>query len=698
MNRFAVGMLVATALCASHACASTTIVSADSVWSTLQYLTGEVPTPLGDSLVTIATRYTPTVGYDRASRFLEARTTAWGYATTRDYFLPSTLMAISFGDTRAWLAGLQVAAGSQTLASSSDDGITWSPPAGAPSLSSMYAIAAGNGDTVTVAGVTANGDSGAVAWSADRGASWTTGVRIAGTAMLGVSRRARDVWACGEAGTLAHSADAGATWTVESAPTNAILYAIAASDDSTVFAGGAAGTLLRRRARDGMWSLLSLGWVDAVRAITFLDARHGWIVGANGFTARTVDGGNTWLKAGAGNAFLTAVAARDSLHVAAAGFAGAFRTSVDGGAHWTVGVSGVTGDINALAVSGARRDSLWLGGRQRLAVSLDDGHTWDVRNASIHSSWFNLIATRAGSVPSAGSVVACGHLDSHSETPWTRAPGADDNASGSALLLEAARVLAGPATPRTLQFVWFGGEEDGLLGSTPRAAAQRAAGDSLALLLDNDQVGRGSSMTVYGNSTSAADLDSAAAIAARDVPELPLITAVDPTYRGSDQAPYWDQGYRAISFVESAWKSNTDIESTRDSLGAVDVSLVTRLTRLVVAIAGEYLTLPSSAVRGHDATDEAARPRVRAVDDAPDGWRVRVDLPRLARVDAALYDITGRRLTSAPRATPVAGAQSLTIARLSPHSASGVYIWRVAITDVMTGETDTITGRIVRMR
>ena len=56
--------------------------------------------------------------------------------------------------------------------------------------------------------------------------------------------------------------------------------------------------------------------------------------------------------------------------------------------------------------------------------------------------------------------MAGGHLDS-----VTAGPGINDNASGSATLLEIARQLAGTPPAHTIRFAWWGAEELGLLGS-----------------------------------------------------------------------------------------------------------------------------------------------------------------------------------------------------------------------------------------
>ncbi len=73
-------------------------------------------------------------------------------------------------------------------------------------------------------------------------------------------------------------------------------------------------------------------------------------------------------------------------------------------------------------------------------------------------------------------IVLGGHLDSINLSGDRRAPGSDDNASGSANLIEALRViLAQPRLARTLDFFWYAGEESGLLGSAEIAKQYKEA-------------------------------------------------------------------------------------------------------------------------------------------------------------------------------------------------------------------------------
>ena len=66
-----------------------------------------------------------------------------------------------------------------------------------------------------------------------------------------------------------------------------------------------------------------------------------------------------------------------------------------------------------------------------------------------------------------------------------------DNGSGSAAILEAARVLAriGPPPRRTIRFVWFMGEEHGLFGSTAYAEAHEDDLDRIVAVVNSDMAG-----------------------------------------------------------------------------------------------------------------------------------------------------------------------------------------------------------------
>ncbi|GGF11261.1 M28 family metallopeptidase [Hymenobacter cavernae] len=105
----------------------------------------------------------------------------------------------------------------------------------------------------------------------------------------------------------------------------------------------------------------------------------------------------------------------------------------------------------------------------------------------------NVMATLPGTDPNDNRVyIVSGHLDSRVTDVMNRtsdAPGANDDASGVALVMEMARVMSQKQYPCTLIFVAVQGEEQGLLGSGYLAKKAKNLGWNVAGMLNNDIVG-----------------------------------------------------------------------------------------------------------------------------------------------------------------------------------------------------------------
>ncbi|MEV6301795.1 M20/M25/M40 family metallo-hydrolase [Actinoplanes sp. NPDC051861] len=106
----------------------------------------------------------------------------------------------------------------------------------------------------------------------------------------------------------------------------------------------------------------------------------------------------------------------------------------------------------------------------------------------------NVIATLRGSVTPERVYVVTGHYDSRATDvldATSDAPGADDDASGVAVVMELARVLATRQPDATLVFAAVAGEEQGLYGSDHMAQAYRDANTDIQAMFSNDIVGTG---------------------------------------------------------------------------------------------------------------------------------------------------------------------------------------------------------------
>src|ERR1700728_64134 len=113
-------------------------------------------------------------------------------------------------------------------------------------------------------------------------------------------------------------------------------------------------------------------------------------------------------------------------------------------------------------------------------------------NIPVPTSITNVIATLQGTASPERFYVVTGHLDSRCTDILdftSDAPGADDDASGVAVMLELARIFATREFPGTLVFAAVDGEEEGLYGSTYLAEQMSAAGNDVQGMFSNDIVG-----------------------------------------------------------------------------------------------------------------------------------------------------------------------------------------------------------------
>src|ERR1700733_7046637 len=113
-------------------------------------------------------------------------------------------------------------------------------------------------------------------------------------------------------------------------------------------------------------------------------------------------------------------------------------------------------------------------------------------NIPVPTSITNVIATLQGTASPERFYVVTGHLDSRCTDILdftSDAPGADDDASGVAVMLELARIFATREFPGTLVFAAVDGEEEGLYGSTYMAEQMSAAGNDVQGMFSNDIVG-----------------------------------------------------------------------------------------------------------------------------------------------------------------------------------------------------------------
>lgn len=172
----------------------------------------------------------------------------------------------------------------------------------------------------------------------------------------------------------------------------------------------------------------------------------------------------------------------------------------------------------------------------------------------------NVIATHPGVVDPSKVVYICGHFDAISPTPDVCAPGADDNASGTAAVIEAARVMSQYLFEYTVKFACFNGEEQGLIGSAAYVADIAAAGEDVIGVYNCDMISyRGTDpappdLILYTNSASENLATTLETAVADYLPGLLEPIVIVEALAASDHASFWNHGYQAICSIEDeAW-------------------------------------------------------------------------------------------------------------------------------------------------
>ena len=226
----------------------------------------------------------------------------------------------------------------------------------------------------------------------------------------------------------------------------------------------------------------------------------------------------------------------------------------------------------------------------------------------------NLSIEIAGRVPHTGIVLAGAHYDT-----VVGSPGANDNASGVAGILELARLLRDVETTATLRLVAFVNEEPpffyfGRMGSGVYAEAARARGDDIRIMLSLEMLGcysdqpgsqryppllrwfypdRGNFIGFVANLRSRAALRRLArAFAAHS--DFPLQTLVSPSLvpgvAWSDQLSFWRQGYAAVMVTDTAFYRYPHYHQTTDTPEKLDyarmASVVDGLAKALAELAG----------------------------------------------------------------------------------------------------------------
>jgi aminopeptidase YwaD len=228
---------------------------------------------------------------------------------------------------------------------------------------------------------------------------------------------------------------------------------------------------------------------------------------------------------------------------------------------------------------------------------------------ALGDTYRNVIGTRPIRQPSSGPgapIIVAAHYDTVGGSP-----GADDNASALAVLLETAGRLRNVPLSREVRFIAFSLEEEDLLGSLAYASSLRKHGHEIEGVIVLECVGytsatEGSQQTpagvpivvptvgdflaIVGNAASAALVAAVEGVARQHVPDLKTVPLtvpgngeLVPDSRRSDHAAFWHYGFSAVMLTDTANFRNPNYHAPTDTIETLDLGFMEKIARVTTA-------------------------------------------------------------------------------------------------------------------
>jgi Zn-dependent M28 family amino/carboxypeptidase len=188
--------------------------------------------------------------------------------------------------------------------------------------------------------------------------------------------------------------------------------------------------------------------------------------------------------------------------------------------------------------------------------------------------------------------------------------GADDDASGTALVLEVARAFAALPEPprRSLIFLAVSGEEKGLLGARHWATHPTVPISEVVANLNADMVGRNAPDTLIAIGGEYSSLGALSTSVAASHPDIGLVVAPDPdpsenAFFRSDHVAFVREGIPAVFFT--TW-IHDDYHAPSDEVESIDADKLARVTQLAFWVGWEVAQDPEPPAWNPGAWDEVS--------------------------------------------------------------------------------------------
>jgi photosystem II stability/assembly factor-like uncharacterized protein len=618
-------------------------VSADNIVNNVRGLQG------------FGSRYEYNPAQDSAAKWIIKELNWWGIPAVSQ---PYTISFGSFLDFAIVDENSMCMAAGACILRSGDGGRSWSVRSIQGTVNASTSIYAVDFPSPQIGW--AVGTYGFIVKSLDGGYSWTTQVAAASYQFYDVKfidqNRGLIV---GANGTILRTSDGGVTWAPVNSGTQNSLWQIKVLDSMNVWTVGSYGTILHSSDGGQTWATQLSGTSSGLMAVEFINARHGWAVGSGSQILRTSNGGATWvlvkpkLERKDYSTSYFGVCFADSSHGWITDYTGGVLRTTDGGEHWQR-----TNPLNRYGWCPLRRITLLPNnylvscGSGKIVLSSDGGATWTSATWNLPSGWYhptsNVVIRIPGTVTPENECVLVAHYDCASA-----GPGADDNASGTSAVMEAARILKDYKFESTISLVAVSAEELGMKGSEEYVALARNERRNIIGVVNADMIGfpirnDTSRLVVLSYVSRNRLIDSVMTFNQRYGIGARMEAFLDST-GASDYSPFAMAGYDAVQLIEGTpqeiWGGlNPYYHTAHDSLNKLHPGYMRRAAQLMVATAAE-LARPIAKNTG-SGIPASFRLEQNYPNPFNSGTVLKLKIPQSSHVILKIYDVLGREVTT----------------------------------------------------
>lgn len=246
-----------------------------------------------------------------------------------------------------------------------------------------------------------------------------------------------------------------------------------------------------------------------------------------------------------------------------------------------------------LAGSGEPQPDRLRGLQEQLNKSPSTGSLQTNRYAALHwktTTQEGLLTNVIGLIPGTGpdTIIIGAHRDHFGQPAGLLFPGADDNASGTAVMLEVSRALmkSGLRPQRTLLFLSFSGEEEDLLGSRLYTSRPLVPLGSTKAMINIDHAGIGNGRLTVG----VTGLDNSAAQQAGETAGLAAALDLYGFFPGGDHVPFKEAGVPTVTIVSGG--VHPHYHQPTDTAETINPNILRTVAQYVLSLAWQLAAFP----------------------------------------------------------------------------------------------------------